>query len=211
MSNKRVKQDLPKFLEIDELEKLEKPLADKIKTLLVKDELVYSCALRISEATNLLSIHIDLDKQYVDITARNSKGGRGRRVYIPDPAIKILREWEKIRPINDNPYFFCNVKGSTTPGDGPKPISRLHYNRLINNLAEISGVRMAGEDELVKPHPHTLRHTRAMSYMDAELPLAVIQKILGHRNITTTQVYANVRQSVTDNAQKENVAGIINF
>lgn len=223
-TGKRIKRKLPKYLEVDKLQELEEPLINEAKNALSKQELsckdklairdfavltlVYSCALRISEAVNLLAINIDLDKQYINII--DSKGD-DRIVYIPDPAIGILKDWLEIRPNNDNPYFFCNVKGSTKPDEDPKPLGRDYYNKLISKLADMTGVRMSGGNELAKPHPHTLRHTRAMSYMDADVPLAVIQKILGHKNIATTQIYAEVRQKVKDDVQKQNIAGIVSL
>lgn len=223
---KRVKKQLIKFLEMDQLEALQQPLIDKVKKALIKENmdsydkiairdmalltLVYSCALRISEATNLKTINVNLKNQYVYIV--DSKGD-DRKVYIPEPTIKVLNMWLDIRPKNNNPYFFCHVKGSTKPVEftEEKPISRRYYNTLIERLAEETGVRMAGGQDLKKPTPHTLRHTRAMQILDSGAELNVIQKILGHKNIATTQVYANVRQEAADDVQKQNVVGIVNF
>lgn len=223
---KRVKRKIPKFLEIEELQELEKPLFERAKKAASKNKyllkckeqiairdfavltLVYSCALRISEAVNLKMINIDLKRQYIRVC--DSKGD-DRMVYIPDPTIDVLKQWLEIRPENNNPYFFCNVKGTTRPGEEPKPLGRDYYNKLISRLADETGVRLAGGQELQKPHPHTLRHTRAMNYLDSGIDLNVIQKLLGHKNLATTQVYAEVRQEVTDNVQKENTNGILSF
>lgn len=226
---KRVKKHLVKFLEIDQLEKLQEPLVEKFKNALIKGKmnkrditairditvltLVYSCALRISEATNLLLINLDMQRQYIRIV--DSKGD-DRMVYVPDGTIKLIKKWLEVRPKNDNPYLFCNVKGSTKPdvrtGKEPNvPLGRDYFNKLISKLADETGVRMAGGTELSKPHPHTLRHTRAMNYMDNGVELNVIQKLLGHKNIGTTQVYAHVRQEVADNVQRQSVAGIVDF
>lgn len=226
-SGKRNKRKLIKFLEIEQLEQLEQPLVEKVKKALSKDEkdsydkvairdmavltLVYSCALRISEATNLKMINIDLNRNYIYVVG--SKGD-DRKVYIPEPTKDILLKWLSVRPKNDNPYFFCHVKGSTSSAEfvtSEKPLNRQYYNNLIEKLANKTGVRMAGGSVIAKPTPHTLRHTRAMQLLDSGTDLNVIQKILGHKNIATTQVYAETRQDAADEAQKVDVAGIIKF
>lgn len=224
---KRNKKRIIKFLEIDQLEQLQRPLLEKARTALAKSKLnfkdkiairdmavltlVYSCALRISEATHLLLINIDLERQYIRVC--DSKGD-DRMVYVPDATINVLRKWLEVRPQNKNPYFFCHVKGSTRTDKAgefrvdDRPLDRGYYNDLINRLAEQTGIKLAGGSELSNPTPHTLRHTRAMEYMDAGVDLDVIQKILGHKNIATTQVYASVRQEAADNVQKQITANI---
>lgn len=222
---KRYKRELPKFLEIEDLERLEKPIVDEIKMTKAKEvlnskekiairdfavlTLVYSCALRISEALNLELHNINFKKQYMIIY--DSKGD-DRMVSIPAPVIGILQEWLKVRPDwKNNNYLFCNVKGTTKPSKEGKPLGRDYYNKLISKLADITGVRMAGGGELVKPHPHTLRHTRAVNLRDHGVELDVIQQILGHRNISTTQVYAKVRNETINKVQQDNLDGIVNI
>lgn len=220
---KRNKKKVAKFLEIDQLQELQTPLIEDVRSAKLKKQLnakdkiairdfavitlVYSCALRISEALNLKMHNIDLQRRYMTIV--DSKGD-DRVVSIPAPVIDILNEWLSIRPDwKNNPYLFCNVKGSTKPSEQGKPLGRDYYNKLISKLADLTGVRMAGGDELSKPHPHTLRHTRAVNWYDNGVELDVIQHILGHRNIATTQVYATVRQEKVDKIQQENLDGII--
>lgn len=223
---KRTKKHLIKFLEIEQLGELEKPLVEKVRMALAKKQmnsydkvairdmavltLVYSCALRISEATHLKLINANLEKQYIYVI--DSKGD-DRKVFIPEPTLNILYKWLEIRPQNNNPYFFCHVKGSTKPVEfvEEKPLSRRYFNTLIEKLAKETGVVMEGGTELKKPTPHTLRHTRAMNLLDGGTDLNVIQQVLGHKNIATTLVYATARQEMADDAQKQNVAGIVSF
>lgn len=220
----RAKQKLPKFLDIDQLEALEKPLVDKVVSARYKDKLkeadkiairdfavltlTYACALRISEALNLKLNNIIWDKNYAYII--NSKGD-DRTASIPEPVIAILKEWLAVRPKNNNEYLFCNVRHSTRPAEEGKPLGRDYYNKLISRLADETGVRMRGGDKLVKPHPHTLRHTRAVNFVDNGVDINIIQKILGHKNLNTTLVYANVRQEKINKVQQENLEGIINI
>lgn len=217
----RRKQKIVKFLEIDEVKKFEKPLIDKAKKAINKQELtatdkiairdfavislVYACALRISEACNLELQDIDLDKKALYVF--DGKGG-DRFVPIPEPIINTLKEWLEIRPDwKNNPYFFTNIKGTTRPGE-VRPLNQKYYNQLFNKLAKVSGVRLKDGKN---PHPHTLRHSRAMEVYDNCPDLALIQSFLGHKNISTTQVYAKVRDKRVIEMQQSIVGGLVSL
>ena len=219
---KRNKKKLVKFLEVDELKRYEEPLLNKAKNAIENEErneklsptekiairdfavisLVYSCALRISEACKLELDDIDLDKKTLIVI--DGKGG-DRTVSIPEPAIKILRKWIEVRPNwNNNPYFFTNIKGTTRPGQ-IRPLNPKYYNQLCNRLAEQSGVLLRDGN---KPHPHTLRHSRAMELYDNGVTLDILQALLGHSQLSTTQIYAEVRNEKIIDAQQKVVGGI---
>ena len=219
MSNRK-KQKIVKFLEIEQIKDFEQPIVEKVKNVLSKTEeittmekiairdfavisLVYACALRISEATKLQKHHINLSKK--EMTVFDGKGG-DRIVPIPEPIIKALKEWEKVRPEwKNNPYYFTNVKGTTRPGK-IRPMTTKYYNQLFDKLAKTSGVTLNDGN---KPHPHTLRHSRAMELFDNHTDLEVIQQFLGHRNLSTTQVYAQVRHSRVVEAQQTALKGLV--
>lgn len=216
---KRNKTKIVKFLEIDEVKKFQEPILDKVREVLNKENisvtdkiairdfavisLVYACALRISEACNLEITDVDFENKELNIF--DSKGG-DRIVSIPEPILNILQEWFKIRPNwKNNPYFFTNVKGTTRPGK-VRPITAKYYNQLFNKLAELSGVTLKNGE---KPHPHTLRHSRAMELYDNDVQLDVLQVLLGHKNISTTQIYAKVRDKRVAEAQQKITAGLV--
>lgn len=215
----RKKKKIVKFLETDQIKKFEEPILEKAKEALEKENmtatekiairdfavisLVYACALRISEATNLELRDVDLEKK--EMIVFDGKGG-DRIIPIPEPIIKTLEEWLKIRPEwKGNPYFFTNIKGTTRPGK-IRPLNQKYYNQLFNKLAELSGVELKDGDS---PHPHTLRHSRAMELYDADVELEVIQKFLGHKNISTTQIYAEVRDERVMQAQQKVTGGLV--
>lgn len=215
----RTKQKIVKFLETDQIKKFEQPLINKTKIALKKDNLtttdkiairdfavislVYACALRISEACKLKLKDIDLDKK--EMIVFEGKGG-DRYVPIPEPVIKILKEWLSIRPEwKDNPYFFTNIKGTTRPGK-IRPLTSKYYNQLFNKLAAITGVELKDGKT---PHPHTLRHSRAMELYDNDTELEIIQALLGHKNISTTQIYARVRDEKVMKAQQAITKGLV--
>lgn len=214
-----MKKKLVKFLELNELKQFEQPLINKAKEALNDNEktatdkiairdfavvsLVYACALRISEACNLELKDVNFIRN--ELTVLDGKGG-DRIVPIPDPTIKILKEWLAVRPTwKNNNYFFTNVKGTTRPGKA-RPLTTKYYNQLFNKLAETSGVKL---NDGSNPHPHTLRHSRAMEIYDNDVDLEVIQKLLGHKNLSTTQVYAEVRDERVANVQRNIIGGLV--
>lgn len=61
------------------------------------------------------------------------------------------------------------------------------------------------------PHPHTLRHSRAMEIYDNIENIEILQKLLGHKNISTTQIYAQVRDSRVAEVQNAIVGGLVSI
>ena len=218
---KRNKTKLVKFLEINEVKELQQPVIDKAKNAMNKKDLtatdkiairdfavinlVYACALRISEACNLKLNDLDLNKRILYVI--DGKGG-DRIVPIPEPTIKIIKEWLEIRPNwNGNNYVFTNIKGTTRPGE-VRPLNQKYYNALFNKLAEMTGVTLRDGST---PHPHTLRHSRAMELYDAVQDIELLQKLLGHKNISTTQIYAQVRDERVADMQDKITAGLVSI
>lgn len=217
----RKKAKIVKFLEVEQIKEFQKPIIEEAKEAMGKNEmsvadkiairdfavinLVYACALRISEACKLTLNYLDLEKKEIYVV--DSKGD-DRVVPIPEPTIKIIKEWLKIRPNwKDNNYVFTNIKGSTRPGK-VRPLNQKYYNQLFNKLAEITGVKMKDGSN---PHPHTLRHSRAMEIYDNIDNLEILKKLLGHKNIATTQIYAQVRDSKVAEVQNTIVGGLISI
>ena len=218
---KRNKTKLVKFLEINEVKDFQEPIIEKAKVAMSKENmtatdkitirdfavinLVYACALRISEACNLTLNNLDLTEKALYVI--DGKGG-DRRVPIPEPTLKIINEWLEVRPNwNGNNYVFTNIKGTTRPGE-IRPLNQKYYNQLFNKLAKATGVTL--RDGSV-PHPHTLRHSRAMELYDAVQDIELLQKLLGHKSISTTQIYAQVRDERVAKMQNEIIGGLVSI
>ncbi|MGN1326535.1 MAG: tyrosine-type recombinase/integrase [Clostridia bacterium] len=218
---KRTKTKIVKFLEIDEIKNFQKPMLNEVKEALKKENLntkdkitirdfalinlVYACALRISEACNLELNYLDIDKMEMEVI--NGKGG-DRLVPIPEPTIKILKLWLNIRPEwKNNNYVFTNIKGSTRPGK-VRPLNYKYYDELFKKLSEKTGIKMKDGSN---PHPHTLRHSRAMEIYDSINDIEILQKLLGHKDISTTQIYAQVRDEKVMEVQQSVVNGLISI
>lgn len=218
---KRNKTKIVKFLEIEDLKKLEKPIYERAKQALQNENisvpdkitirdfviinLVYAGALRISEACNLELK--DLDLEHKQIYVFNGKGG-DRIVPLPDATIELIKIWLKIRPQwRNNNYLFTNVKGTTRPGK-TRPLTTKYFNQLFEKLAKETGIKLKDGS---LPHPHTLRHSRAMELYDNVGDLQLIQTLLGHKNIATTQIYAQVRDEKVAEMQNAITGGLINL
>lgn len=218
---KRNKAKIVKFLEIEDLKELEKPLYERAKSALEKEELtiadkialrdfivvniVYAGALRISEACNLELK--DLDLEHKQIYVFNGKGG-DRIVPLPDSTIELIKKWLEIRPKwKGNFYVFTNIKGTTRPGKA-RPVNPKYFNQLFEKLANETGIKLRDGS---LPHPHTLRHSRAMELYDNIGDLQLIQTLLGHKNIATTQIYAEVRHEKVAEMQNMITGGLMNL
>ena len=218
---KRNKTKIVKFLEIEELKEFEEPLYERAKSALEKENmsvpdkialrdfvvvnLVYAGALRISEACNL-EIK-DLDLEHKNVYVFNGKGG-DRIVPLPDATIELIKKWLEIRPQwKNNHYVFTNIKGTTRPGKA-RPLNSKYFNQLFEKLANETGVKLRDGS---LPHPHTLRHSRAMELYDSIGNLQLIQTLLGHKNIATTQIYAQVRDEKVAEMQNAITGGLINL
>ena len=181
---------LPKSLSVDEVLALleaaggdseaDSPLTLRNRALL---ELLYSTGARISEAVGL-----DLDD--VDTEARSvllrGKGGKHRLVPIGRPAVSALDAYlvrgrpDLLRRGRGTPAIFLNVRGGR--------LSRQSAWQVLQDAAERAGIT-AGVS------PHVLRHSFATHLLDGGADVRVVQELLGHASVTTTQIYTMVTVS----------------
>jgi integrase/recombinase XerD len=145
--------------------------------------LLYDTGLRITEALNLKVG--DLDRSRGVIHVHGGKGGKDRLVKLGDRLYGILRAyWQEVRQsqaqeasLSRESYLFVNRSGG--------PLSAQIAQRIIKLSALECG--LAGWVT-----PHTLRHSFATAQMEAGTSLPVLQAQLGHRDISTTQIYLHV-------------------
>ena len=177
----RAGRSLPDVLAPDEVERiLAAPRDDPIG---VRDaailELLYACGLRVSELTGLDTDRVDLDALGVRVIG---KGDRERRVPMGEPARERLHRylsgpraaWTAGRP---TPAVFVNQRG--------KRVSRSSVWRLVQRWASVAGVRN-------RVTPHTFRHSFATHLLEGGADLRVVQTLLGHASISTTQLYTHL-------------------
>lgn len=177
------KARLPKSLSVQELEMVREACESKRERALV--EVLYSTGCRLSE---LASMDISrINKQDMSTTVVG-KGNKERKVYFTYMAMYHLERYLESRN-DDCDAIFSSLR---------KPIRRMS-NRSIQD--EIDKIEQ--RCSLNKPmHPHTFRHTLAQSMLDNGASLEEVQHILGHSNISTTQVYAHVSEERKQQAHK---------
>lgn len=167
---------LPKFLSPDEIELLISSSGD-IRTatrLRAMIELLYASGLRISELCELPTSAILDNKLLI-----HGKGAKERFVPIHQTAKNALNKWLKIRGDNDSKYVF--------PSNGTSGhITRDGFFKLLKKCAVLSGI------DPQRVSPHVLRHSFASHLLSNGANLRVIQTILGHEDISTTQIYTHV-------------------
>lgn len=167
------KRDLRHALTSEELEKVR----NACKTIREKSlvEFLSSSGCRLTELQQLNISDVDFNERCVEVLG---KGNKKRVVYFSPRAKLFLSEYLKSRK-DDNPALFVSMRS---------PHKRLGVRAIqleIKDLGEKAGLNR-------KIHPHLLRHTFATLALNSGMDITVIQNILGHESVATTQIYANM-------------------
>lgn len=144
-------------------------------------EVLYSSGLRVSELADLPLTGVDLDERVLLVYG---KGSKERLVPLGGPAARALgRYLRELRPELDGGRgqgrgrVFLTARG--------RPVSRQTVWNLVRAAARTAGIER-------KVSPHTLRHTFATHLLEGGADLAAVQELLGHADISTTQIYTHV-------------------
>lgn len=153
--------------------------------------LLYDSAVRVCELTNLKVNDLNLGNN-PSITVYG-KGRKYRQIPITNDTKELLIKFIQLEKLNNFDYLF---KGNKDSKCSTKMISH-----IITKYAKLSGINK-------NVHPHVFRHTRAMHMLEADIPLVYIRDILGHENVTTTEIYAKVnieaKRKALENVYKNN-------
>jgi len=176
-------QKLPIFLNIDEVDQLlntpdEKTIFGMRDRAML--ELLYSCGLRVSELISLNYHNINLNEEYIRI---HGKGNKERILPMGEMAIDYLETYaKKARPSllknGQTDYYFLSNRGSS--------MSRQNFFYIIKAYALKAGI-----DKSLSPH--TLRHAFATHLVQQGADLRSVQLMLGHSDISTTQIYTHIQ------------------
>ena len=176
---------LPEVLTTEEVDRLEQAIdlskweGQRNKAII---EVLFSCGLRVSELVNLKMSALYLDEQFVRIMG---KGNKERLVPISENAIKQLKYWfidrshMNIKP-GEEDYVFLNRRGAH--------LTRTMILIMIKRLGAEAGIQKTIS-------PHTLRHSFATHLLEGGADLRVVQELLGHANVATTQLYTHLDRS----------------
>ena len=176
---------LPKFLTRKEIERMVAAAENqenlRLKRTAVMLKLMYACGLRVSELVSLPQNCINFDKKQILI---KGKGAKERLVPIADEAVKSVFDWLPQREIllkgKEKPFLFP----STTAKSGH--LTRDSFFKNIKKLAVSAGLDAARES------PHVLRHSFATHLLHEDVDLRSVQLMLGHEDITTTEIYTHI-------------------
>lgn len=177
---------LPKFLTADEIENLIKTATAskdyRIHRIAVMIELMYATGLRVSELVALPETAINYNKKQITIFG---KGSKERVVPIAEHTLTCLQKHENLRSEfikknSNSPWLFPSL--SATDGH----LTRDAFYKDLKNLAAACGIYPS------RVTPHVLRHSFATHLLNNDADLRSVQKMLGHENITTTEIYTHI-------------------
>lgn len=179
----QIKKSLPDFLTLKEITKLNKSISEN-DIYEIRDkalfELLYSCGLRISEAVELVIHNIDFANRYIRVIG---KGKKERLVPMGEEADRLLNKYfNESRPVilgsnRTSEYVFISKKGPS--------LNRKSAWRLLKGYVEKAEIKK-------NITPHTLRHSFATHLIENGADLRSVQELLGHMDISTTQIYTHM-------------------
>ena len=176
LEQQKLPKKLPKVLSVDEINKI---LANKLSLVeLVIVELLYGCGLRVSELAQIQPNDIDIKGKFLRCFG---KGSKERIVPLNKNAIDALQKYYPQREyiVNKNNLSVKNL----LLNDNGRIITRQDIWRFIHGL---------GEKLHKSISPHTLRHSFATHLLENGADLRVVQELLGHSDVSTTQLYTHI-------------------
>lgn len=172
----KVPQKLPKVMTVEEINNLLNQNLTKLHRVIV--ELLYGCGLRVSELVNLKITDYDLKAKYLECTG---KGSKDRIIPLGKKAIEAIKNYLPEREYTLQKYnlksniLLINEKGKT-----------------VNRQEVYTFIHEQGKKLHKSISPHTLRHTFATHLIENGADLRVVQELLGHSNVSTTQLYTHI-------------------
>ncbi len=171
---KRPKKErkIPSVLTKDEVKTLLSVMENKKSKLMMS--LIYACGFRVSELINLEIKDLDFDENIGHV--RQAKGKKDRIFNIPGNLKKDILKQIENQEKNNKKYLFTGPKGK---------LSDRNLQKMIKTASIKAGIKK-------NVHPHTLRHSFATHLLENGVDLRMIQTLLGHSSIATTELYTHV-------------------
>ena len=172
----KIPQKLPKVVSIREIEEMLHNNLTPIQHVIM--ELLYSCGLRVSELVNLKINDIDLSSKYVRCVG---KGSKERIIPMGETAKNIIKEYLQTRVFLVKKYNLDTKKLLISENGGK--ITRQDVYNFIHEQGKLIHRNIS---------PHTLRHSFATHLLENGADLRVVQELLGHSDVSTTQLYTHI-------------------
>lgn len=194
ISAPKLSKKLPEVLNINEVDKiLAQPNVSD--TLGLRDkailELLYACGTRVSELTNLKLSDLFLNEEVIRVFG---KGSKERLIPFGSSAIEWVGKYIKesrsvlLRISKSGNYVFLNSRGSK--------LSRMGIWKIIDRYVKEAGIQK-------EVHPHTFRHSFATHLLEGGADLRAVQEMLGHADISTTQIYTHIDRDYIKQVHKQ--------
>ncbi|MBR3604857.1 MAG: tyrosine recombinase [Candidatus Gastranaerophilales bacterium] len=175
LNSPKLPKRLPKVLNITEIDKILSSNLNEKEYAIV--ELLYSAGIRVSELTELELKNIDFNQRIIKVFG---KGSKERIIPITTKCATVLKNYLKKRGLislkfNSKPFLFLEENGTKT--------TRQKVYKIIHNLGKKIDKDIS---------PHTIRHSFATHLLERGADLRVVQELLGHSSIVTTQLYTHI-------------------
>lgn len=173
---------LPIYLTYGEVERLINNIKEEELLERAIIEMIYACGLRVSEVINIRLKDVHFEEKMIECIG---KGNKQRYVPINDIALKCIYNYIKeirnnLKVMEDSNLLFLSYRG--------KRVTRQYVFLLIKKLARRANIKK-------EISPHTLRHSFATHLLENGANLRVVQEMLGHESITTTEIYTHLNAS----------------
>lgn len=181
ISNPKLDKRLPKYLNFNDIEKLLNAYDTNnyigLRNSLIL-EMLYSTGIRVSEIVNIRLNDVSITNKVIKI---KGKGNKERIVYFGSKCYEIIKlyfknSYNKLN-LNNLDYLFLSKTG--------KKINDREIRKIVDDAASIANIDM-------KISPHVLRHTFATHMLNEGADLRSVQELLGHENLSTTQIYTHL-------------------
>jgi len=163
---KRNFKDSIKYFKKEEWAKLRSSIDSYRDKLIVT--LLYSTGMRVGEFTKLRVEDIDFSERFIRIPPENSKTGEGRTIFVPQEVLNDIRADLKLEKMKKGRVFDLTTR---------------RIQQLLKKYSSQAGVEAT---------PHTLRHTHIVHSLLNKVPITAVQKQVGHKRLTTTQIYSDL-------------------
>ena len=183
-------RSIPKVLDDDEVDALVEIFNTRYVNGLKNKSMIrlmLECGLRVSEVSDLK--RDDVDMMAYQLVVREGKGGKDRQLWFPEDLQDLLGDWLERRPETDEGWMFPTRSGSRT---NPRSI-----RRTVKTYAKRAGISWAEDVS-----PHTLRHTFATRLLRRTGNIRLVQKALGHSDLSTTMIYTHIVDEELESAMK---------
>jgi len=149
--------------------------------------MMLAVGLRVSEVCQLR--RADIDMNACSVTIRDGKGGKDRKLWMPEGLRDLVGRWLGRRPQTGEGWLFPTRTGRKT---SPRSV-----RRTVKTYAERAGI-----DWFEDVSPHTLRHTFATNLLSRTGNIRLVQKALGHTDLSTTMIYTHIVDDELEAAMK---------